>query len=694
VSRRIAILGGGMAGLTAAWALSAPSVRDSYDITVYQRGWRLGGKGASSRGPHGRIEEHGLHVWLGYYDNAFRLMREVYGELDRAQTDPSCPIATWRDAFLPAHQVGLEELRDGNWSHWVATFPHDDREPGTASEPTGPLAMVTYLERALRLLLEFARSVSPLPTPDPPGIVLSAGPAPPRSPSATYGSFTALLRQIEIAATIAIVESLRVLEAGMPSTSPLAISLHRRLERIRHDLLAALEQVDDSRRSWQLADIVLTSMQGALRDGLLTPAPDFSRIDHLDFREWLALHGAHPATLTSPLVSGVYDLVFGYEDGDKLRPRFGAGIGLLLSMKMFFDYKGALFWKLAAGMGDIVFAPLYQALRARGVRFAFFHRVNRLRLGADRTSIAAIELGLQARVSDGPNAYEPLVRARGLPCFPSEPLADQLDGLPRCNLESAWSPRDDEEPVTLLAGREFDDVVLATSVGILSAICNELVADAPHWRTMVDGLGTVATQALQVWMRPSECELGWPHPGSTVTGYVAPFDTYASMSHTLAMEDWPTAGAPRSVGYFCAVLPERDADPARADARAHENAREFLMRSGGHFWPAALDGAGCFRWELLAGDGRDAQFSRANVDPSDRYVQSLPGTVRWRLRADDSGYGNLFLAGDWIDTGLNAGCIEAATLGGLQAANAVRGMEPMAGVLGSWSRLSAVRSRR
>ena len=69
----------------------------------------------------------------------------------------------------------------------------------------------------------------------------------------------------------------------------------------------------------------------------------------------------------------------------------------------------------------------------------------------------------------------------------------------------------------------------------------------------------------------------------------------------------------------------------------------------------------------------DSQFWRANIDPSDRYVQSLPGTDRLRLRADRSGYANLFLAGDWTDNGLNAGCIEAAVLSGLQAANAVLG---------------------
>lgn len=689
MTRRVAILGGGMAGLTAAWSLSAPDVRDDYEVTVYQRGWRLGGKGASSRGAHGRIEEHGLHVWLGYYDNAFRVMREVYAELDRGG---GCPIAGWRDAFLPAGQVGLEELRDGEWSHWVANFPGDAREPGAPSSlgDGGPLSMAGYLERALALLLEFARSVRPAPAPpEPAGVVLSAHPQPPRRASATYATFATLVRQIEIGATIAIVEALRVAEAGLPSSNVLARRLHERLGRIRGDLLDALGQADDARRTWQLADVVLTSMQGALRDGLLTPVPDFGRIDHLDFREWLARHGAHPDTLDSPLVCGVYDLVFGYEGGDKERPRFGAGIGLLLSTKMFFDYKGALFWKLAAGMGDVVFAPLYEALRARGVRFAFFHRVDRLRLSADRTAIAAIELGRQAQPLAGVDGYEPLVRVGGLPCFPAGPLNDQLARDAAIDVEHDAASRDGEEPVRLLAGRDFDDVVLAISLGILPAICDELVADSPRWRAMVERVGTVATQALQVWLRPTEEQLGWPYPGSTVTGYVPPFDTYASMTHTLATERWPRDGAaPRSVGYFCAVLPERDArDPAVARERVRDNARTFLARSGGHFWPGAVDGEGHFRWELLAGAGEDGWFHQANVDPSDRYVQSLPGTVRFRLRADGSGYRNLALAGDWVDTGLNAGCVEAATLGGLQAANAVRGREPMAGVLGSWARL-------
>lgn len=683
---KVAVLGGGMAGLTAAWALSAPELGGRYEITVYQRGWRLGGKGASSRGRHGRIEEHGLHVWLGYYDNAFALMREVYDELDRGRSDPACPIADWREAFTPAHRVGVEDCAAGHWSHWVATFAGNDLEPGVA-RPNEPPAMAAFFDRGLRLLADFSRSIRPVASATAPSLVLSSSAQPPPRTSPA-GEFAALLRQTEIAAMVGAVESLRLAQAAIPGALPLAAILLARLDRIRAELLTSLEESDDSRRFSQLADMLIACMQGALRDGLLTPAADFSRIDDLDFREWLARNGARSETLKSPLIRGLYDLVFAYEEGDTARPRFAAGLGLFLAGKLFFDYKGAIFWKLAAGMGDVVFAPLYEALRARGVRFAFFHRVDALHLDESQRAIGSVSLGRQAQLAAGVDEYQPLVRVAQLPCFPARPRREQLAADVAPDLESAWAQRNTEVPVTLTAGRDFDHVVLATSLGMVPLVCGELVARSPRWRQMVRRVATVPTQALQVWLRADEPALGWPFPGATISAYVTPFDTYSSMSHTLAREAWPEdAGAPRASAYFCSVLAKGAAgDPAAADARVRTSAREFLARSAGHFWPAASAG-GEFRWDLLCGGDLDAQYWRANVDPSDQYVQSLPGSGRWRLRADGSGYANLVLAGDWIDCGLNAGCIEAAVLAGVQAANAVRGRPPSEGVLGTWCSL-------
>ena len=47
----IAVIGGGCAGMAAAFELTRPEHQGRYRVTVYQLGWRLGGKGASGRGP-------------------------------------------------------------------------------------------------------------------------------------------------------------------------------------------------------------------------------------------------------------------------------------------------------------------------------------------------------------------------------------------------------------------------------------------------------------------------------------------------------------------------------------------------------------------------------------------------------------------------------------------------------------------
>ena len=59
---KVAVLGGGVSAMTAAFELTdTQELRDKYDVTVYQMGWRLGGKGASGRNAEygERIEEHG-----------------------------------------------------------------------------------------------------------------------------------------------------------------------------------------------------------------------------------------------------------------------------------------------------------------------------------------------------------------------------------------------------------------------------------------------------------------------------------------------------------------------------------------------------------------------------------------------------------------------------------------------------------
>jgi uncharacterized protein with NAD-binding domain and iron-sulfur cluster len=668
---RVAILGGGMAAMAAAWRLSEPGWREELaSITVYQRGWRLGGKGASSRGVHGRVEEHGLHLWLGSYDNAFRLLRECYAELDRPTTDPGARLQTWTDAMLPAPALGLEDLHDGRWHHWLGTFSTNAASPGDTEGNGRELTAVEFVARAVLLIVDFLRSVPEPATRDGEPAARATGIA------------------VEAAVLAALLEVVRRTRGSGPDDDA---ELLRGLDGALSVMRASASDADDGpelRRTWGLISLITATVRGIFADGLLTHPDGFRAANDEDFVEWVVRHGASPTVADLAIMRGLYDLVFGYEDADPKRPRFAAGLAAFLSGKMLFDFKGAIFWKMAAGMGDVVFAPLYQVLLDRGVEFEFFHRVDALHLSAARTEIEAITIGRQAELAGDRTRYEPLVRVGDLPCFPAAPIVDQLAGdaaIAHEPLESHWCEWPDASTRVLRRGEDFDHVVLAIPLGTAPRLCRELLDDRAEWREMVEHVATVATQAFQVWLREDEPALGWDRPGVTISAYEQPFSTWASMPQLIDVEQWPDDDRPGTIAYFCGALATEPGDGVGPDAvaRYREHTRRgavhFLEHHVGRLLPGTV-GPGGFRWELLCGrgdaDGPDAfasQYWSANVDWSDRYVLSLPGSDRFRLRPDESGYDNLFLAGDWTDCGMNAGCIESAVISGLQAANAVRG---------------------
>ena len=665
---RIAILGGGMAGLAAAWRLSEPGWRDEFgSITVYQRGWRLGGKGASSRGPNGRIEEHGLHVWLGWYENAFRLLTECYEELDRPTRRPEAPVRTISEAMVPASQIGLSDRSDGTWLPWVTDLPANDRRPGDPGVEGRDLTLVDMATQAFRLIGRYFDSL----------LDGRRSPDPWRARSLATGV------PVSIAALGA--EAVRLTNPragfrGFPGGKAIPGATGPRAP-----LTDPTVTDDPLRRTWYSVALAIAAVRGMIADGLLTDPRGLAVINDEEYLSWLRRHGGPPELVDFSIVRSLYDMVFGFVGGDPAQPSLSAGTAVLFGGKTLFDYRGSIFWKMAGGMGDIVFAPLYEALQRRGVSFEFFHRVDLLHPAKDGRGIGAITVGRQARLVPGRASYDALVFSKGLPCFPSTPRVEQLsdaDGIESHPLESHWCTWPDAERRVLREGSDFDVVVFAIPPGMARFTCAELAAERPEWRAMLEGLGTVATQAFQLWLSEADPDLGWKHSGSTLSSFKEPFSTWASMPHLIEAEEWPAGDSPEAVAYFCGALdapsPTGPSDASRQYKRVRDNAIEFLERDIGHLLPGASGDNG-FRWDLLCGGGEqvgpdrfESQFWTANIDPSDRYVQSLPGTDRFRLRSDESGYDNLFLAGDWTDSGLNAGCIEAAVLSGLQAANAVR----------------------
>lgn len=724
----VAVIGGGCAAVAAAFELTRPEHRGKYHVTIYQVGWRLGGKGASGRGPADRIEEHGLHVWLGFYENAFRLLRECYAEL--GSDAPRRRFASWEDAFLRTPFVGVADRSgEGTWKTWMARFPPERGLPGDPLGERNPFSMANYLARTatlLRALLvacqERGKKLGQWGDAAPAGDCgasesMAGGQSPPLV-GTVLESISRLLKYGVLATMAGLIQGTEILEVTLRSLYLFPDNVVLRfLEAIASGCRVQLEGLasgdDELRRLWEVIDLVLAILRGTIRFGIPYDPRGFDAINDYECREWLQLNGASERSLDSAIMRGLYDLALAYEDGDFEKPRLAAGQALRGSLRMFFTYRGSLFWKMRAGMGDVVFAPFYEVLKRRGVSFRFFHRLENVKVAApdrlapgERPYVEALEFDVQAEVVGG-GEYQPLVDVRGLPCWPSKPDHSQLVAGDRMeqegwSFESFWDRRHVCKK-TLRVVDDFDFVILGVGIGVIPHVCAEIVARDARWQDMVRHGKTVATQAFQIWMREDMRELGVEHPPSTISGFVQPFDTWADMQHLLPEESWRVP--PRSLAYFCCVLPECDppADrsdsgyPARRREEVRRNAVRFLNEEIRHLWPKAMRWPGQFRWDLLvdpeepksreaesAADeaGFATQFWTANVNPSDRYSLCVPGSPNYRISPLDNTYDNLTIAGDWTDCGFTEGCVEAAVMSGRLAAHSIAHSPALEDIIG------------
>jgi uncharacterized protein with NAD-binding domain and iron-sulfur cluster len=657
--------------------LTDPAQAEPCEVTVYQYGWRLGGKGASGRRQDTgqRIEEHGLHIWFGFYDNAFDVIQNAYDELGRT----SGPIQTWQDAFEPCSTVVLYGEEPGGWQPKPWSFPfHDGELPGLGDEPG-------RIKIAKRLMDIFTAA-----QPDDPNLF-------PPETAAKLGVFRHV---VETAASddnsLGIDDVLETLGVKDFGTRHLVNGLIGVVTELC-DAVWPDEKADDTHvGGYPMAlDLALAIATGIRDDDLLKQG--FGAINHLEFSDWLLANGARQATIDHcPLLRGFYQLVFGFEDGRRDQPCVAAGKAAQAFIRILATYKGAIMWKMQAGMGDAIFAPMYEVLKARGVRFEFFHRVDRIGLTADRKQVATIDVTRQAKTRDGAE-YSPLVNVGGLPCWPATPVWDRLDPATDRTVNYEHAPpgmTGGGDQRTLLLGQDFDDVVLAIPPAALLPMCDELQSANPDFAAMLQTSKSVATQALQIWVEPAGDALGWQWSRQpTVAGaYVGPLDTYCDMTHLLKCEEWPHDEVVGHCAYFCGVMEEADGheDFQVAQDRARTDGLTHLRDNLKPVWPDSSHN-GSFNFDFLidphrrAGEERyEAQYWRANVVGSERYVLTAPGTIKYRLRPHESGFDNLALAGDWTRNGICGGSVEAAVTSGRLASQALTGYPARVAGIEGW----------
>ncbi len=695
---KVAVLGSGVGSISAAFELTQlPENRDKYDVTFYQTGWRCGGKGASGRNAAmgDRIEEHGLHIWFGFYDNAFKAMRAAYEELDRP---PGTPFATIEQAFTPHDYVVLMDRYKGGWrSPWVYSFPVNDGVPGEGSDLPSFWTMAYLAISGLALFIQ-----SGLIGPHAPCPSATAG-AHDHSKEGWWDHVKEFVRDVDqrlhalevVPAGLLLGAAAAALQALSDRPGSWEAKLARKLELALCDMLAKYRawlweqygchvDTDKARECLVIADATLTVMIGMMRDETRTNG--IFSIDDVELTDWLVKHGANPVTLTCPLVRALYDNIFAYENGDRNKPNAAAGTSLLWLLRMILTYKGHLMYKMNGGMGDTIFAPFYQVLRKRGVKFNFFNCVTNLGLDATKSQIETIDVMQQVDLVG--DDYDPIVDVKGLACWPNQPRWEQVkdgaklqaDGV---NLEQVVTPYVGRKPKTLRRGEDFDIVILGIPVAALPAITPELCANAakPEWKAMCDNVATVQTQGYQVWMNRNLESVGWIEgANSPVLGtYVELIDTYADMTHLIPVENPPPGWDVQSIAYFCGAMADTPTQ-ADADALARKNSLDNLVNDMPRLWRNLRKDDGTVDWDLLVdptnrkGEARfEAQFVRANWTATERYTLSTAGSTKYRLKADQSGYANLILAGDWTDNHFNSGCVEASVMSGMMASRAICG---------------------
>ena len=738
--KKIAVLGGGLGSLATMYGITeSPNWQEKYDITCYQLGWRLGGKGASGRNREvaDRVEEHGLHIWFGYYTNSFKAIQKCYAEMNRPS---NAPLATWDQAFKPQNNIVVEEYVHGKWHHWRAPFRPNDEVPGTAkSRFSHPIRLLGELRRIGEHLLDEL-----IPHKDRLTKTLKNAKLTKKTPETKTesGGFFGKIAEAVHKGAEALENKME--DAGHKFIEAMEKELDERIDRFRGELKKlphfaddfeeVIEKIDEGmlqhwenvireleglmapllepfvevfesiRRFVLLIKLGIAVGLGIIRDGVLLKG--YNAINHLDFTEWLKQNGASDDVANSVIVRAFYDLYLGFPNGKSTLVGDNVAIGgnvcageLLHSYVLVgLCYQGAVMWKMQAGMGDTVMTPFYQVLKQRGVKFEFFNEVADLKLTEDKKQIGSIDINVQATLVAGDDAeYNPLYNVRDLPCWPSEPLYEQLVQGPqlkaeRIDLESPWSPWKPVGTKTLKLGEDFDEVVLGISVAALPYITQELIDANERWATMLEKSNTSQTQAMQLWINNTLEETGWPYASPILDAYADPFNTWAVMDQTLDKENWPQDQLPFSIAYFCNNLEDADPIPPFSDhefpatqkERVFNSAEEWLSKYTGHLWPWATveDGKGLDYSLLVDLANREgverlrAQYFRANIAPTERYVTNAANTNQYRLKPGDSGFDNLKIAGDWTDNGnLNLGNVESTMISGLLAAEAVTGAD-------------------
>lgn len=725
---KVAILGSGIGALTTAWRLLNDDVQrqanKKFELTMYQVGFRLGGKLTTGRAPaeeNYKIQDHGLHTLYGYYENAFKMVREVYQYLqDNKLLNPDDPLGTVDKAFIPFANIALNEEwpeGSGNWLNWSQAESMDMSEDppavGEAWEPS-PWDLVIL-------------SIKQIPK------VLSPPSTKPEHRNALHSPEQRLdiLFEHMPEEFVQYKESLKEkLQEWIDKVRHVFVKIEKEalgpdswltleLEKLFRGIIDGLYVFWDVLKNWEafrhmffMADFLVACITGISKN-YNDIATNWITQDDYNFEDWLMKYGMKEVSAKSPLVT------FAKGELYSEHTTVAAGTGVYNFLRYQFTWKQALVFMFAAGPGDTLIVPIYRALKHKGVKFNFFHRVTNLKLGNQNGEpiIQAVEMAKQIKLKDPAKEYDPLINVplqsfdgKTIPCWRSSPDWDQLDApesVRGCDFES-FETIETEEPVEIVAGKDYDKVVLGISIGAqtdgiwykqtdngsvpikVPGCCMELYNDKsnPKYKLMLDNQNVTRSMSCQVWFNKTLSDMGWAPTDKDkgymyenppyISNYLTPnpqYDCWIDNSILLPYENWPPGeGSPKFLSYFTHVWDIPDTTTEKAVIQ------DYFDNYAWFFWPKAAPNKVWDYSTLVAPDGvegakrLDYQYYSILHNTSDYYVQTRAGTTKYRLAANESGYANLILTGDWTNNKQNIGGVESAVLSGYLTANATAGI--------------------
>lgn len=711
MKKKISIIGGGIAGLTTAYELTQEEDwKQKYDITIYQMGWRCGGKATAGVGENGRIEEVGVHIFQGWYHNAFRMIREIYEEIKENDLAPDNPFKSWKDAFIPNPYTFNTEFDKKNetWNNWTMVFPNNKYQPGTK----GNKSSFTSLSEGIGIILEILIG-SPFQRTEKNKVpfrikilkkLFFSKQISKKEEKSEYFDFVNKILEKTFKGLEIIIIKLATLKQKYPANIFLKFLMrfYRKSKTIVQNNCNRLGSDKlKLRRFLLMIELGLVCVEGIYKDVYNNKSKtyDWHQINSYDFRKWLTKHGGSEELLEFSIVRFIYYGTFGNiygGSGNIESGKIAADIGIKMITKIS-SYKGCFVWYLAAGTGGTFIAPLVLVLKSRGVKFNYFHKLKEVSY-SKTNNIQNIKIDVQVDLKDKDLEYNPFIIQKGIHQWTSKPDYNQIDeeqaNLLRKNkidLESTlcnWKPISSK---TLSFKRDFDIVVLATSIKPLKYVAKDIIDKKESWKNMVDHIATTPTLNVQFWLNRDDAELGFHHsqwglaprqyPNTVI--YQDYLYSWTSMSYIEKAENW-TIHKPKQISYWCGVWPENLLFRTEKQKKSkNENLQELKnhtknwMANMELFWPNAIKDKK-FNYDLLCSNQKnkvdkfDSQYFSVNDDPAMQYVLGRPGTNRYRLKSDNTEYDNLFFAGDWTDFGLNVGYMEGTVQSGIQCANSIK----------------------